>query len=142
MYGRSTRRPHLMYSRRLGLSPGSTGAPSTVKGGSHKCPQKADPFGQRPILHIGDYQQARRVNTPPVPQDLKTLLARCGFTDISTYSISPTAGTSRLQDFSNPSTLGRPHSLDFSTLGRPALQDSRRSDGLSSTLLAPSMLGV
>ncbi|KAJ7446198.1 hypothetical protein B0H11DRAFT_2203149 [Mycena galericulata] len=120
---------------------------STVdgEGWSHECPLRQT-FWSAPPSSIGRCgnplrSAARRVNTPPVPQDLKILLARCGFADISTYSLSPTAG---LQDFKTfgSSMLGRPLSLDSSTFGRPALQDSWCSDGISSTLLAPSMLGV
>ncbi|KAJ7496035.1 hypothetical protein B0H11DRAFT_2190250, partial [Mycena galericulata] len=72
---------------------------STVdgEGWSHECPPKQTFWSAPPssIRRCGDplRSAARRVNTPPVPQDLKTLLdARYGFTDISTYSISPTAG--------------------------------------------------
>ncbi|KAJ7496140.1 hypothetical protein B0H11DRAFT_2190296 [Mycena galericulata] len=70
---------------------------STVdgEGWSHECPPKQTFWSAPPssIGRCGDplRSAARRVNTPPVPQDLKTLLARCGFTDIS-----PAAG---LQDF-------------------------------------------
>ncbi|KAJ7486162.1 hypothetical protein B0H11DRAFT_2279204 [Mycena galericulata] len=77
---------------------------------------------------------ARRVNTPPVLQDLKTFRAPFGFTgEHLALQYLANLKTSRLLDLS---TLGRPPSLDSSTRGRPFPQDSTLGRSLLAKLSA------